>query len=82
MLNEEVDFLEIADIFTEKDNVGFQWCAAVGAGGDGLYQVVFFFHRFQITALDTVEMMVVAMDLEHKPAAGMLVQVVDVLGVV
>ena len=37
-------------------------------------------HRLQVAALQALQVLVIAMDLQHLSAAGLLVQVVHVLG--
>lgn len=70
---------EASYLFAEQDNVGFIGIAATFARRYFSHMVVDLGHRNDMAALQTVQMLMITVNLENIPAPGRLVKIVHVL---
>lgn len=78
--NESMDCVKIPHCFTEKDNVGFEGETAVGTVRHCFGLIMLRDNRDHVLAAQAVQMLMIAVDLKDQVAAGLLVEVVDILG--
>ncbi len=71
---------EASYLFAEQDNVGFIGITAKFARRYFSHMVVGLGHRNDMAALQTVQMLMIAVNLENIPAPGRLMKIVHVLG--
>jgi hypothetical protein len=78
--DEGMDCVEIPYRFSEEDDVRFEGETAVCAKRHRLGLIMLRENRDLVVAVQAVQMLVIAVDLKDPAAAGLLVEIVDILG--